>query len=128
MKTKQNKGFTLIELLVVIAIIGILAGIVLVSLGGVRDRATVASLRSTMASATTIANLCAAEEGADAVNAYGADSPICDAVDIVGNWPTVADNVGSIFYAGGGSDTITGTAAVTPAVTVTCTISTGSCI
>lgn len=35
---KKKRGFTLIELLVVIAIIGILAGLVLVSMGGPRSK------------------------------------------------------------------------------------------
>ncbi len=87
-----QRGFTLIELLVVIAIIGILAGIVLVALGGARSKGSDAGIQGNLDAIRTQAEVYAN----DNLNNYGVQAITtaafgnsCGSVGMWGN-PTIA--------------------------------------
>jgi prepilin-type N-terminal cleavage/methylation domain-containing protein len=71
------KGFTLIELLVVIAIIGILAGIVLASLGSARSKGGDAAIQGSIAGLRSSAELYALNNGYQYVSSSFSTTTSC---------------------------------------------------
>ena len=83
---KNQNGVTLIELLIVIAIIGVLASIVLVSLGNARSRANMSSIKSTVAEVVYQGVICHA--GGGTVLGGNGGSPICSDTNVTDvAWP-----------------------------------------
>ncbi len=74
-----KRGFTLIELLVVIAIIGILAGIVLASLGTARTKGTSAKIQEQLSSIRTAAEIYYGNNNNTYAGANGSQTGLCTA-------------------------------------------------
>lgn len=125
----NKKGFTLVELLVVVSIIGILAGIVLVSLNSGRERTRKASLQSTLSSIITVANMCINDSGiiqAPTSTSTGGGA-VCSLTDITETWPGLTHITGA-SYVYTQTDGTTISAGTVGVPVVTCTVATSSCV
>ena len=91
---KYHSGFTLLELLIVIAIIGIIATIIIASLGGAQSKAKDSKALSQLSSMRTQAELFRSTHGS-----YGPNTTSCDLPDAAGTLfdPAVSDSLGALI-------------------------------
>ncbi len=118
---KNKKGFTLVELLVVIAIIGILASVVLVSLGSQRNRAREAGAIESVKSGMPLAVECMIRTGGT-VPTPALGGYICGT-----SGPTWPASIGGCSLSGDGAHTKAIITGCGTGNTINCTFDTGDC-
>ena len=106
MQNRINRGFTLIELLVVVAIIGILASIVLVSLGNARQRGADAGIQSNLSTIRTQSEIVASSNNGNYTNVCS-DSTVVSALNSARSSAGVTAAVNTTYATAGAAGTIT---------------------
>lgn len=128
MKNIEKKGFTLIELLIVIAIIGILSGVVTVSVAGGKDKANTAAAIATLSSILPEIVTCQDDNGG--ISLYNTANNICTAAGHDVKWPNIARTGYSVTAPAAANPAIssyTFTATKQDNPTITCSYSANSC-
>ena len=99
---KNKKGFTLVELLLVMAIIGILAGIIFISIGSTRKRARITTFKEAMKNLAVAATQCI-DAGGEIAGKKAGDSLCSDG----NNGNIEIGNIPEIKQCDGTNETIT---------------------